>query len=142
MKNLFTKTTLSIATAAVGLMVTTAAFAEQSKYVTFDQLNWEPQVPGIDIAVLWGDYNGEDYGLLVRLKPGSSVPRHSHAFDYHGVTLQGNWIHSSKGHDNTSLTAGGYAFQAAKEVHTDRCTGTEDCILLIHQHGPRDFISE
>ncbi len=28
----------------------------------------------------------------------------------------------------------------AKEDHGDRCEGPEDCLILIHQHGPRDFI--
>ncbi len=117
-----------------------SAFADQRISHSIDKLAWEQGGPGLHFALLWGDWTKGDYGMVVKIEAGHAAPRHSHTADYHGVTIQGTWIHTYGANDDRSLAPGGYAFQPGKEEHGDRCEGPEDCLILIHQHGPRDFI--
>lgn len=109
-----------------------------------DQLEWIKGAEGLYFALAWGDWTKEDtdYGMIVKIEAGVELPRHSHTHDYHGMTIQGTWVHSYAKGDDKVLPPGSYAFQAGKENHGDRCEGTVDCLLLIHQHGPRDFFPE
>ena len=106
----------------------------------YDDLAWVEGGPGLYFALVWGDWTKDDYGMIVKIEAGQAAPRHSHTSDYHGVTIQGNWVHTFGENDDRTLTPGDYAFQSGKEDHGDRCEGPKDCLILIHQHGPRDFI--
>ena len=108
-----------------------------------DQLEWVKGADGLYFALSWGDWTKPgDYGMIVKIEAGVVLPRHSHTYDYHGMTIQGNWVHSYEKGDERLLPSGSYAFQKGKEDHGDRCEGTQDCLILIHQHGPRDFFPE
>jgi quercetin dioxygenase-like cupin family protein len=126
--------------AVTALLFSGAAMAQDHTSRSFDDLDWVVGGPGISFAQLWGDWTKEEYGMIVKIKAGHAAPRHSHTFDYHGVSIQGNWVHTYDKSDDRTLVPGGYAFQSGKEDHDDRCEGTQDCLILIHQHGPRDFI--
>ena len=124
----------------IGVVLANSAFAEQRSSRTFEELAWQQGGPGLHFALLWGDWTEGDYGMIVKIEAGHAAPTHSHTADYHGVTLQGNWVHTYGANDNRVLGPGGYAFQSGGVNHGDRCEGPEDCLILIHQHGPRDFI--
>ncbi len=126
--------------AVLAVSVSAAAFAYQRTTRSFDDLVWQQGGPGLHFALLWGDWTKGDYGMIVKIEAGHAAPRHSHTADYHGVTIQGNWVHTYGENDDRALAPGGYAFQSGKEDHDDRCEGPQDCLILIHQHGPRDFI--
>lgn len=108
------------------------------------QVKWEPSAPGspIQFGVLWGDRaKGPEYAMLLKLPAGAEAGWHSHTAAYHGVTVQGTWVHtSSQGGKPIELGPGGHVMQPGKTVHNDSCKGTTDCIILIHQHAPGDFI--
>ena len=122
------------------LVLANTASAQQHLSRSIDELVWVKGGPGLHFALLWGDWTKDDYGMVVKIEAGHAAPRHSHTFDYHGVTIQGNWVHTFGENDDRILTPGSYAFQSGKEDHGDRCEGPEDCLILIHQHGARDFI--
>jgi hypothetical protein len=67
---------------------------------------------------------------------------HAHASDYHGVLVQGIWIHTVEGDSSApkELTPGSYVFQPAWQFHNEKFLGPEDCIVYIHQLGKADFI--
>lgn len=136
----FKKNYFTIIGAVLGLMLASTAIAQQHSSRTIDDLVWEKGGPGLYFALAWGDWTKGDYGMIVKIKAGHAAPRHSHTSDYHGVTIQGNWVHTFGENDDRILTPGGYAFQSGKETHGDRCEGPQDCLILIHQHGSRDFI--
>lgn len=140
MKLTILSTIAALTAAALGLAPASTALAGENAGTAIDKLEWENGGPGLDFALLWGDWTQDEYAMIVRIKAGQAAPDHSHTFDYHGVTIQGNWVHTYDGTDDRVLPPGGYAHQSGKEVHGDRCEGTEDCLILIHQHGPRDFI--
>lgn len=126
----------------VGLVLVNSASASAHKDETrsIDDLVWVKGGEGLHFALLWGDWTKGDYGMVVKIEAGHAAPTHSHTSDYHGVTIQGNWVHSYSEDDVRTLPPGSYAFQPGKENHGDRCEGPMDCLILIHQHGPRDFV--
>lgn len=126
--------------AFAGLILAGNATAKDHVSRSVDELVWEQGGPGLHFALAWGDWTKGDYGMVVKIESGHAAPRHSHTSNYHGVTIQGNWVHTYGDSDDRILTPGGYAFQSGKQDHGDRCEGPEDCLILIHQHGPRDFI--
>lgn len=115
--------------------------AHNHNHRSFDDLKFEQGPKGISFALLWGDWNnGGDYGMIVKIKAGHAAPDHRHTHDYHGVTIQGKWAHRGKDGKEVVLSQGSYSKQTGTENHGDRCVGPEDCLILIHQHGKRDFI--
>ena len=125
---------------AMSLVLASAVMAQEHTSRSIDDLVWVEGGPGLHFALVWGDWLKDDYAMIVKIEAGQAAPRHSHTSDYYGVTIQGNWIHTFGESDDRTLRPGSYAFQAGKEDHGDRCEGPEDCLILIHQHGPRDFI--
>jgi quercetin dioxygenase-like cupin family protein len=106
-------------------------------------MRWQPYAPGspLQVAVLWGDRTKPvQYAMYLKMPAGFVAGRHSHTNDYHAVAVQGRWIHSNEDGKPHQLTAGGVAFQPGKQVHNDECRGTTDCIILLYQMGPGDFI--
>jgi anti-sigma factor ChrR (cupin superfamily) len=134
------KISLTFMAAVFGLVLANTAIAQQHLSRSMDDLDWVEGGPGLHFALLWGDWTKDDYAMIVKIEAGHAAPKHSHTSDYHGVTIQGNWVHTYGENDDRTLTQGAYAFQSGKEDHGDRCEGPEDCLILIHQHGPRDFI--
>ena len=125
---------------AMSFVFTNAAVAQAHLSRSIDDLVWVKGGPGLHFALLWGDWTKDDYGMIVKIEAGHAAPRHSHTSDYHGVTIQGKWVHTFGKSDNRTLEPGSYAFQSGTENHGDRCGGQKDCLILIHQHGPRDFL--
>lgn len=140
MRQTFKKICLPVIAAVMGLALTNIAIANEQLSRSIDDLAWVNGGPGLDFALLWGDWTDDEYGMIVRIKAGHAAPKHNHTSDYHGVTIRGNWVHTFGEDDDRTLPPGGYAFQSGKENHGDRCEGSEDCLILIHQHGPRDFV--
>ena len=108
-------------------------------------LKWEALVPGspVKMSVLWGDHKKGPFGMLLK-QPGGGFEAgmHAHASDYHGVLVQGTWIHTVEGDSSApkELAAGSYVMQPAQQFHNDKCKGSEDCIVYLHQLGNSDFI--
>ncbi len=131
-----------VAGAAMSLLLASAAAAQENMSRSVDDLDWVQGGPGLAFALVWGDWTKDDYGMIVKIDAGVTAPRHAHTFDYHGLSIQGNWVHTFGENDTRSMTPGGYIFQPGGEDHGDRCDGAQDCLIYIHQHGPRDFIPE
>jgi quercetin dioxygenase-like cupin family protein len=128
---------------AAGLSVYVAAQG-RAVDMPMSQMKWEPAAPGspLQIAILWGDRaKGPEYGMLLKMPAGAEAGWHSHTGAYHAVSVEGNWIHtSSREGKPVELTPGGHAYQPGKVVHNDSCKGPGECIVLVHQHAPGDFI--
>jgi hypothetical protein len=106
-------------------------------------IKWEPYAPGnpLQVAMLWGDRTKGDYAMFLKMPAGFDGGRHSHTADYHGVGVQGTWVHTSDGDPRSrEFPPGSYVMQPGKQIHNDICRGTTECIIFIHQHAPGDFI--
>jgi hypothetical protein len=106
-------------------------------------IKWQPYEPGnpLQVAMLWGDRTKPvEYAMYLKMPAGFEAGRHSHTNAYHGVAIQGTWVHTNDGDKPIELGPGGFVMQPGKQVHNDACKGTTECIILIHQMGPGDFI--
>lgn len=139
---------LAVAIAAASLPAT-AWSQETSRPRSFnapaDGLQWRKQAPDLPIMIseLWGnrDFDG-GFGELVRVPPGFNSGRHAHSGDFHGVLIQGEWIHEGPNGEgnNQRLAPGSYIRQAGGQMHVDRCVSTEPCTLFLFQYARADVI--
>ena len=128
---------------AVALVYGVDARQGKAMNTPLSAIKWQPYAAGspLQVAMLWGDRTkAAEYAMYLKMPAGFEAGRHSHTNDYHGVAIQGIWIHTNDGGKPVELTAGGHVLQPGKQVHNDSCKGTTECILLIHQMGPGDFI--
>jgi hypothetical protein len=128
---------------SVGLMHSADAKQARAMNTPLSAASWQPYAPGnpLQVAMLWGDRSKPvEYALFLKMPAGFEAGRHSHTNDYHGVAIQGTWVHTNDGGKPQELGPGGYVFQPGKQVHNDVCKGTTECIILIRQMGPGDFI--
>jgi len=121
-----------------------AAKAKVAIQTAAPDIKWEPLMGGpLQIAKLWGDREkGPEYAMLLKMPAGADSGMHAHTADYHGLAVQGTWVHTVEG-DAASvkdLPPGSYVFQPGKQMHQDVCKGKVDCIVFVHQHGKGDFI--
>lgn len=112
----------------------------QNEIRHIDAVEWLEGTEGVSFGLLWGDWNTGPFGMIVKTEAGHTIPTHAHSHDYDGVTIQGNWGHVFGDGEDVVLPPGSYARQVRGDFHSDYCTGPEDCLVLIHQHGPRSFI--
>ena len=129
--------------AAAGLSVGASGRQAKPTNTPLLSMRWVPYAPGspLQIAVLWGDRTKPvQYAMYLKMPAGFEAGRHTHTNDYHAVSIQGRWVHSNEDDRPHQLTAGGVAFQPGKQVHNDVCRGTTDCIILVTQMGPGDFV--
>jgi quercetin dioxygenase-like cupin family protein len=108
-----------------------------------DQLDWKEVTPGspaIKRVILWGDRDKGEYGMLLKVAPGTVAPVHAHTGDYHALCIKGIWRHSFDGGEQRDLPSGSYLLQPGMGMHGDACVGPEECIFFIHQYVKGDYI--
>src|SRR5713226_1092031 len=94
----------------------------------------------VQVAKLWGDRSQGEHGMLLKIPAGFEAGLHAHTGDYHGINLQGTWVHTMADGQTKELPAGSYVMQPGMENHNDVCKGPGDCILLIHRRTKGDCI--
>jgi len=136
------KTTLLSTAAAALLSTATLADSHGDEHlVMFDDIAWqEIGIPGVQLALAWGNPKAGDDIWLFRMEPGSSLPSHAHTNDYWGLTIQGTWVHIHEDGSETSSTSGDFALVEGGVFHADRCDGEVTCIGLLDFDGERDAI--
>jgi anti-sigma factor ChrR (cupin superfamily) len=138
-----TNKSLFIACLAVsGLFLTAPVSAEENINRSIDDFEWREIMPGFSISSVWEEDPNGDNALMVKISAGTTLPRHSHTGGYHGILVQGNWVHSNAKGEDFSLMPGSYVYQTGKVNHGDRCEGEVDCMILVHRHEAGDFIPE
>jgi anti-sigma factor ChrR (cupin superfamily) len=127
----------------IAAMVCTASIgADKGAMVPTEALVWEPYAGGaLQIAKLWGDRDQGAYGMYLKVPAGFKAGSHMHTADYHGVNVQGTWIHTMDG-ETKELPVGSHVFQPGGQFHDDSCKGPQECIWFIAQDAKGDFIPE
>ena len=117
------------------------ADAHSDHHVEIDDVAWqEVGVPGVQLALGWGDPEAGNDVWLLRMEPGTGVPSHAHTNDYWGLTIQGTWVHVHEDGSETAAGAGDYSLVEGGVFHGDRCDGDEVCIGLLDFNGFRDAV--
>jgi hypothetical protein len=129
--------------AIFGLTQPGSAVQDKATNTPLTAQTWQPYAPGnpLQVSMLWGDRTKPgDYAMYLKMPAGFEAGRHSHTNGYQGVAIQGTWVHTNDGGKPAELGPGGFVVQPGKQVHNDACKGQTECIILIHQMGPGDFI--
>lgn len=117
----------------------------RSLSVAAEAMRWQQQTPNLPIMIseLWGNRAVDGgFGELVRLPPGFDSGLHAHSGDFHGVLVQGVWVHEGPNGEGRGarLLPGSYVRQAGGEMHIDRCVGEEPCVLFLFQYARADIL--
>ena len=135
------KTFLTAACAAALLSSPVLADAHKDDHIVLlGDVAWQDVIPGVQLALGWGDPAAGDDIWLLRMEPGAGIPSHAHTNDYWGLTIQGTWVHVHEDGSETATTAGDYALVEGGVFHADRCDGEVVCIGLLDFDGERDAI--
>ena len=100
--------------------------------VGFDQIDWKFRLPGVSSYDLSGF--GDEKVQLLRARPGSTIPQHTHRGVEMTLVLQGILED-----DGIAYCAGDVAINDEEDDHRPRVLGDEVCYCLIVQRGDLHF---
>lgn len=95
-------------------------------------LIWETLQPGVQICMLHGDRRVDCSTALLRYRPGTAIPRHTHTGHEHLFILRG-----SQSDENGTYRQG--TFLINKPGGTHRVSSAEGCLVLAIWEAPVKF---
>jgi len=110
-----------------------------SQAVDPESIPWIPLGPGESFKPLC--FLPADRGrvLLLRLEPGTIVPRHRHSGEVHGLNIKGQRQLLETGE---LVGPGGYVYEPAGNVDSWMAIGDEPVIVHIIAHGTLEYLDE
>ena len=101
----------------------------------FDKIPWKPSNPkapqGVMVHVISGDPKTGPFNAIVKAPAGLKIPLHTHAAEFHGVTLTGGMVHAAQTGVAQPLAKGSTWVQPGNEPHVDECHSETDCVFLV-----------
>jgi len=95
----------------------------------------------LEAADLWGNAKSGPHGTLARVPAGSVEPLHRHSADLKVLVVAGSLSYAIEGEPDTpALTQGSYLLIPAGTSHASRCAAGADCLFLLVQDAPMDFL--
>ncbi|MBL8114157.1 MAG: cupin domain-containing protein [Acidobacteria bacterium] len=102
-------------------------------------LPWQPIFPGFTLKALRATGDDDARALLLRLEPGTLIPRHRHTGDVHAYNLSGQRLLIET---NTLVGPGGYVYEPAGNVDSWMAVGDEPCIVFVVAQGAVEYLDE
>jgi 2,4'-dihydroxyacetophenone dioxygenase len=99
-----------------------------------DAMPWIPVVDGVAAKPLRFAADGNGWASVVRIDPGSRVPKHRHSGDVHGIVLRGRCRYSA---DAPWLEAGTYLHEADGAVDEVLACPDDGAEILFIVAGPQ-----
>lgn len=110
-----------------------------SRPIDTERIPWVPLSPGLSFKPLRFFRNDLGRIQLLRLEPGTVIPRHRHTGEVHGFNIAGQ----RKLLDTGELVGpGGYVYEPAGNVDSWMAVGTEPVIVHITAYGAVEYIDE
>lgn len=107
-------------------------------------VRWSPCPPifaqGCELTVLHGDPGQPNADVFLRVPAGMALPAHTHSSAERMVLASGRMTVKYSGAEETTLTAGSYAYGPAGAPHRAACVSQEACVLFIAFEGPVDAL--
>jgi quercetin dioxygenase-like cupin family protein len=103
------------------------------------QIPWIPLGTGESFKPLRFLSNDRGRVLLLRLLPGTLVPRHRHLGEVHGYNVAGQRLLLETGE---VVGPGGYVYEPAGNVDSWQAVGAEPVIVHITAFGAMEYLSE
>ena len=108
-----------------------------SQYLDLERIPWIPLGPGEAFKPLRFLPNDRGRVLLLRLDPGTLVPRHRHLGEVHGYNLAGQRKLLETGQ---VVGPGGYVYEPAGNVDSWMAIGSEPVIVHIVAYGAMEYL--
>ncbi|MFW6089077.1 MAG: DUF4437 domain-containing protein [Gemmatimonadota bacterium] len=112
--------------------------------ITAEELEWfdlDPEgAPGVEVAMLWGDLSGDEFGAFFKLPAGFPGALHTHTHPMKLVIVSGTYVQQPEGSDAFRLGPGSYLMQPGGDYrHTTSCDPAEDCVFFVESDGAFDL---
>lgn len=103
------------------------------------QLDWIPLRQGLSFKPI--TFFPDDTGcqILLRLEPGSVIPRHRHTGEIHAFNLSGTRLLIDT---NEVIGPGTYVYEPPGNVDTWKVIGSEPCVIHIEVNGRIEHFDE
>ncbi len=103
-----------------------------------ERIPWIPLGPGAAFKPLRFLSGGEGRVLLLRLEPGTVVPRHRHLGEVHAYNLAGR----RRLDTGAMVGPGGYVYEPVGNVDSWTAVGDEPVIVLVTTYGAMEYLAE
>jgi hypothetical protein len=101
------------------------------------RIPWVPLSPGLSFKPLRFFRKDRGYLLLLRVEPGTLIPRHRHTGEVHAFNLSGQRLLIES---NQLVGPGGYVHEPAGNVDSWQAVGDQPAIVHVTVHGPIDYL--
>ena len=105
-----------------------------------EALPWQPLRPGFHLKVVRGGATDDDTRvLLLRLEPGTVIPRHRHFGEVHALNLAGSRKILETGE---VIGPGGYVYEPPGNVDSWMAIGDVPVVVFVTTRGALEYIDE
>jgi quercetin dioxygenase-like cupin family protein len=98
---------------------------------------WVPLAQGFSFKLLRATSDDEPWVELLRLEPGTVIPRHRHTGDVHAYTLAG---YRELTEIATMVGPGSYVYEPVGNVDSWRATGHQPVIVFVVLRGAIEYL--
>ena len=102
-----------------------------------DLMPWVLLAPGFSFKLLRATSDNEPWVELLRLEPGTVIPRHRHTGEAHTYTLAGFRELLETG---TVVGPGSYVFEPEGNIDSWRAVGTQPLIIFVVGNGAIEYL--
>lgn len=107
--------------------------------VDTNQIPWIPLSEGLSFKPLTFFPGDSGYQLLLRLEPGTVIPRHRHTGEIHAFNIAGTRRILTTGED---IGPGTYIHEPVGNTDTWQAAGDEPCIIHIEANGRINYLDD
>jgi quercetin dioxygenase-like cupin family protein len=110
----------------------------EAKVWAHEELAWTKDrvLPAVQSALLWGDPQHTEHGMLRRFPAGYAPPPHTHPSVERVVVVSGSIIVKHSKSPEKVLGPGSYSEIPPNVVHAVRCADQSDCEFVLTSSGP------
>ena len=96
-------------------------------------------VPGVSIAVIWGDIEKGPYGAFVKFVPGHSDGLHTHTGNARLQVVRGAYVYKPEKGKELRVGPGEFLFVPGGDRHATGSDAKEGALFYMHQEGAFDL---
>ena len=102
-----------------------------------DKLPWVPIAPGFSFKLIRATSDDDVWIELLRLEPGTVIPRHRHTGEVHAYTLAGQRELLDTGE---IVGAGDYVYEPAGNIDSWRAIGSVPLVVFVTVRGAIEYL--
>jgi 2,4'-dihydroxyacetophenone dioxygenase len=104
-----------------------------------NSLDWVPLAPGLSFKPLRFFPGDTGYQLLLRVEPGTTIPRHRHTGEVHAFNLTGRRRILTTGE---LVGPGTYVYEPTGNEDAWEAVGDEPCVIHLEANGRVEYLDD